>query len=215
MKFGRPYGQYICPVYKRRFNRWAVIILVITALVYCIVTTMKNSYPVIADVSQKYLQTYGTRIINDSVLDSLGNNIYNEIMDISYDANGQITSINTNTTAINRLKSSLTLDILNDIELLGSEGFTIPLGNFTDIIFLSGVGPDIPFKIIPYGSVQVDLRSEFSEAGINQTRHQVYIDITADLNAVSVISRIRGKVSTSVLASQTVIVGQIPKFYAK
>ena len=216
MKFGRPYGMYIRPMRKRRISRWAVSLFIVTTIVWCFAVTLKNAYPVIEDVSQNVLRTNGMRMINESVLNSLGDdNIYDKIMNISYSQNGQITSVTANTSAVNRLKSSLTVDILNDIEKFGSEGFSIPLGNFTDIILLSGIGPHIPFRIIPYGAVEVDFRSVFNDAGINQTRHEIYIDVKADLHAVSVVSRIRGTVSTSVLAAQTLIVGEVPDFYSE
>lgn len=216
MKFGRPYRRYI--YYNRRmyFSRRALVLLIITGVIYCIVSAVTNVYPVIEDVSQKLLQANATNMINTSVMDSLGeSNIYDEIMNITYNQEGEITSVTANASAINRLKSSLAVDILNSIDQFGSEGFTVPLGNLTDIILLSGIGPHIPFKIVPYGTVQVDFRSAFTEAGVNQTRHEVYIDITADMRAISAVSRISGTVSTSVMAAQTVIVGQTPQLFVK
>lgn len=216
MKFGRPYRVYVHPTRKKRVSRWAVALLIITALTYCICAAVINVYPVIEDVSQKLLQANATNMINTAVLDSLGDeDLYDKLMDISYNDSGQITSIAANSAEINKLKSALAVDILNSIEQFGSEGFTIPLGNLTDVILLSGLGPHIPFRIVPYGTAQVDFRSAFTEAGVNQTRHEIYIDITADMHAISAVSRIRGTVTTSVMAAQTVIVGQTPQFFVE
>lgn len=215
MKFGRPYRVYIRPSAKRSVSRRAVALLIISAILYCIVAAVVNVYPVIEDVSQKLLQANASAMINNAVLDSLGqDDIYGRLVNISYDESGRITSISADTAEMNKLKSSVTIDILNSIEQFGSEGFSVPLGNLTDIILLSGMGPYIPFRIVPYGTVQVDFRSSFTDAGINQTRHEIYIDITADMHAISAVARIRGSVTTSVMAAQTVIVGDTPQFFA-
>lgn len=215
MKFGRPYRMYIRPTRKKRISRWAVVIFVVASLTYCICSALVKVYPVIEDVSQKMLEANATNIINTSVLESIDGDIYNKLVNIMYNDSGQITSISSNTSEINKLKSTLAVDILNDIEQFGSKGFTIPLGNLTDIILLSGIGPEIPFCIVPYGNIKVDFRSQFSDAGINQTRHEIYIDITADMRAISAVARIKGTVSTSVMAAQTVIVGNTPQFFAE
>ncbi len=215
MKFGRPYRTYICPARKKRISRWAVVLLIITSVTYCICSAIVNVYPVIEDVAQKLLEANATNIINSAVLEKLSGDMYNKLMDISYNDDGQITSIIADTAEINKFKSSLAVDILNDIEQFGSKGFTIPLGNLTDIILLSGIGPKIPFCIVPYGNVKVDFRSQFTDAGINQTRHEIYIDITADMRAISAVAKIKGTVSTSVMVAQTIIVGNTPQFFAQ
>lgn len=215
MKFGKPYKTYIRPARKKRISRWAAVLLIVTSVIYCICAALLKIYPVIEDVSQKLLEANAVNIINTAVLDNLSADVYSKLMEISYDADGQITSITADTTEINKLKSSLAVEVLNDIEQFGSKGFTIPLGNLTDIILLSGIGPKIPFRIVPYGTVQVDFRSQFTDAGINQTRHEIYIDITADMRAISAVSRIQGTVSTSVMVAQTVIVGDTPQFFVQ
>ncbi|MBQ6999384.1 MAG: sporulation protein YunB [Clostridia bacterium] len=215
MKFGRPYRTYIRPARKKRISRWAVALLIATSVTYCICSALVRVYPLIEDVSQKMLEANATNIINKTVLTSLNGDMYNKLMDISYNDDGQITSITADTAAINKFKSNLAVDILNDIEQFGSKGFTIPLGNLTDIILLSGIGPKIPFCIVPYGNVKVDFRSQFTDAGINQTRHEIYIDITADMRAISAVARIKGTVTTSVMAAQTIIVGNTPQFFAE
>lgn len=216
MKFGKPYSFCMRPSSKRKYRVRAAVVLIILSLIYCIWSAIIGVRPVIEDVSEKLLNAHGTQIINRSVLDSIGEeNIYDSVMKISRDEAGKITSIEADTKNINTLKSRLSLDILNSIDQFGSRGFTVPLGNLTDIILLSGIGPEIPFRIVPYGSVKTDFRSEFTSAGINQTRHQVYIDITADLHAISAVSRIRSSVSTSVMVGQTIIVGEVPKFFSE
>ena len=216
MKFGRPYRMYVRRSDRRKYSRMALCILIVSAVVYCVCSSMSRIYPVIDDVSRELLRANATEIINSSVLRSVeGGDVYNRLVNITYDQSGDITSLTTDSAEINKLKSSVALDVLKSMEQFGSDGFTVPLGNLTDLVLLSGVGPRIPFKVIPYGSVQVDFRSEFSAAGINQTLHSIYIDVNMNLHAVSVVSGVKTNISTSVIAAETVIVGDVPKFVAE
>jgi len=213
MKFGRPYKVYIMPRKRRKISRWVSAIFIISALTYVIFATLSRFSPTVAKVSLKLLEANATRIINTAVTESIGDGInYESLVTITYSPSGTITAITADTNELNRLKSSLTLNILSKLEDLGSQGFSVPLGNLTDILLFSGVGPKIPFRIVPYGSATVDFRNSFTSAGINQTRHEIYIDITADVHAISSVSAIRATISTSVMAAQTVIVGETPSF---
>ena len=215
MKFGRPYKAYVSRNSKKCFKRAGTWILIFLSIIYCVVFISLHIYPVIEDVSTKLLNAYGTEIINRAILEDIeGSDIYSQVIQTAKDESNNISYIQANSANINKLKSRLALNILNKIDQFGSKGFTIPLGNLTDIILLSGIGPDIPFKIIPYGSADINFRSEFTSAGINQTRHEIYIDVTAKLHAISAVSQIETEVSTSVMACQTVIVGDVPQFFA-
>lgn len=215
MKFGKPYKKRLPRAGRGRISRGAAVFLVISVVMYLLCAAVVNIYPVIEDVSVKLLEANGSEIIHNAVLESIGDgDIYNKLMNITSDASGQITSVSANTVYMNKLKSALAVEILNNIEQFGSDGFSVPLGNLTDIILLSGMGPHIPFRIVPYGTVKVDFRSSFTEAGINQTRHEIYIDVTADMHAISAVAGVRTAVTTSVMAAQTVIVGRTPELLA-
>ena len=57
------------------------------------------------------------------------------------------------------------------------------------------------------------LESEFLDAGINQTLHKIYADIKADVCVLTLITNLSFEVNTKVALAETVIVGDIPKFY--
>ena len=50
-------------------------------------------------------------------------------------------------------------------------------GNFTGNSLLAGCGPNVKVKVIPIGTVTTDFKTEFVSAGINQTRHRVYLTV--------------------------------------
>jgi hypothetical protein len=56
-------------------------------------------------------------------------------------------------------------------------------------------------------------RNEFSSSGINQTRHQIMMDITVDLIVLFAGKRETDKVTVSVNVAETVIIGNVPNMY--
>ena len=63
------------------------------------------------------------------------------------------------------------------------------------------------------GNVETDLRSEFSEQGINQTLHRVYLQVVCEVSILSPYHNITYKISNQVLLAENVIVGKIPNTY--
>lgn len=90
---------------------------------------------------------------------------------------------------------------------------SIPVGSLTGNIFLSGRGPCISVYAMPLGSAEAAFESEFSSAGINQTKHTVYMRASLSLYALSPFAcSLRRELLIPVC--ETVTVGTVPLFYS-
>lgn len=58
-----------------------------------------------------------------------------------------------------------------------------------------------------------NLYHEFSQAGVNQTLHRIYLQIDMEISAVLPGFSMQTKVSTNMELGQTVIVGEVPEFF--
>ena len=63
------------------------------------------------------------------------------------------------------------------------------------------------------GTVETDLRSEFKEAGINQTLHRIYLEVKCNVNILTPYSTIKETIVNQVLLVEGVIIGNIPNTY--
>ena len=63
------------------------------------------------------------------------------------------------------------------------------------------------------GTVETDLRSEFKEAGINQTLHRIYLEVKCNVNILTPYSTIKETIVNQVLLVEGVIIGNIPDTY--
>ena len=89
----------------------------------------------------------------------------------------------------------------------------IPLGNLLGLNLLSGKGPDVPVEILLLTSSRADFRNDLSAAGINQTRHQIILELVVDIDVLVPWDMLSTQVVSEVLVAETVIVGQVPERY--
>lgn len=63
------------------------------------------------------------------------------------------------------------------------------------------------------GNVLTDLKSEFEEAGINQTLHRVYLEVVCNVTILTPYETITETITNQVLLIEGLIVGNIPDAY--
>ncbi len=86
-------------------------------------------------------------------------------------------------------------------------------GNFTGNSLLLGYGPNIKLKVIPIGTVSTEFKTEFISAGINQTRHRVYLGVICTMYVIAPLISSEIVVNNSVTVAETVLIGEVPEFY--
>ena len=169
-------------------------------------------YDVIRDLAQTQVSNSTSDLINDAIdrQIELGNIQYDRIVYFEKDLNGRITALKTNMIEVNRLKTAI-LNLINDeILALDSSDLGIPIGSLFLPEILGGRGASIPVNIISIRNSDGGFESNFTEAGINQTLHQLTMDVRVDV-AILVLGRTESfTISSRVVVAETIIVGQVP-----
>ncbi len=89
----------------------------------------------------------------------------------------------------------------------------MPLGSIIFPELLSGRGAQIPVRVMYISNSDAQFVSRFSEAGINQTLHQLIMDVKIDVT-VLVLGRTQSfSVTSQVVVAETVIVGVVPETF--
>ena len=114
---------------------------------------------------------------------------------------------------VNRLKTDI-LNLINDeILALDTSDIGIPLGSLFLPELFSGKGPAIPVHILSIRNSDAAFSSKFSQAGINQTLHQLTMVVSVDV-AVLVLGQTSSfTVNSEVVVAETVIVGDVPSTF--
>ena len=122
-------------------------------------------------------------------------------------------AIYSNMAAFNRLQSKILDIILARIDQVSTRELSIPVGSLTGSVLLAGRGPGINVRMESVGSSSANFANEFASAGINQTKHQIVLDIDVAVSILLPGFSTATTVSNSVTVAETVIVGSVPDTY--
>ena len=173
-----------------------------------------------------YLKDVSTAIAVSDASDAVTVSINNAIADIMRDGDysadyfvtfekseiGEITAISSNMARINALSAKILDRIVGatDTHMLT---VNIPVGNLTGVSLLMGRGPKVPVKIITMTSSRVEFNNSIVTAGINQTKHQINLEVIVDIDILVPWGTESTQVITEVLIADTIVVGQVPDTY--
>lgn len=172
---------------------------------------LKSSLLVIAQ-SQAQLKTIEmiNKVVNEKVVEGTD---YTSIVNVHTDDQGRIVMMQMNTIELNRIMSRTVGEVAHSLGEMEGEPIHIPMGQLTGSVILAGYGPSLKVRVIPTGQVQVNVQNKFEQAGINQSRHLIYLMINTRLRiAVPFMDR-DVKVTTTVPLAETIIVGEVPETY--
>lgn len=171
--------------------------------------------PVMLQYASNLVQYTATRAINDAMQDKIYQHRaeYQELVVLDRDNDNRVTALKTDAIAINRIKTE-TVDTLYDaLNQLESTALNIPVGTIFAPHYCSGLGPKIKLGMAGLGFASADFISAFTQAGINQTRHRLILEVRADVSVLTPLGSQTTSVTSRFNVTDTVIVGTVPDQY--
>lgn len=170
--------------------------------------------PVVKTVAEEKVRALTVSTVNAAVTSVLeAEPSFVDMVEYGHDANGDLNSIKINATRVNAVMQRSVQKTQNGLSDMISSGVNIPVGSVSGITFLSGKGPNLNVAVIPVGAVDARLRSEFSEIGINQTIHKIYLSLDSTIKIIIPGAGNTIKSSSEVLLVESVIIGKVPDTY--
>ena len=199
-----------------RISFFKIICVFLIALVFfLLINIYNNSYkPQIKNISEQKANYILNNAVNNGINEVILKNelLYDDMVTLMSDNEGKVSALMTNLVTMNRLKSEFTLNINEKINDLTETTIEIPLGNLTKIDTLSGLGPKLKVKLVPSGRVAIDFKNSFSEAGINQTKHEIYLEVISTASVLmptGIYSKT--EVKSKIPLCESIIVGKVPE----
>jgi sporulation protein YunB len=172
----------------------------------------KRIFPTVLEIGETKIKAEAIKIMNEESINVYSENFkYDDIIDIEKDSAGNITMIRADTVKQNYLASQVVLKCDKRLEDLEDLGVKIPLGYLTNNVMFYNMGPKITVKMQQLGNITTSYESEFESAGINQTRHKIYLNLNATMKVVVPFNSREIEVTCQIPVSDTVIVGKIPE----
>jgi sporulation protein YunB len=129
------------------------------------------------------------------------------------DSAGKVVLVQPNTGEIDRLTSKVTLRVQEYLNKINDTKIRIPLGQILGTHVLANAGPRIAVSITPIGTVTTKILSDFEQAGINQIRHKIYLEVTAHMQVVVPMVVATDNIVAQVPITEVLIMGDVPETY--
>lgn len=201
---------------RKRLKTFGIILLLCFGVLIAGFFSLRSKYRlVIVDLAQTSVKNATSDLANDSVAQQIenGNIQYDRIVYFEKDINGRITALKTNIGEVNRLKTDI-LNIINGrILALDAADIGIPIGSLFLPEFFSGKGPAIPVHILAIRNSDATFSSNFIQAGINQTLHQLVMEVNVEAAVLVLGETSTFQVSSQIVVAETVIVGEVPNTF--
>lgn len=194
--------------------RRAVLLLLGIVLIAGTVSVALALRSMVAEYAASAARDLVVSKVNAIVKDVMADPEFNSrpLVSMERDASGTITAISANVAAVNTLAAEV---LARAVEATEREELTvnIPITNLFGSAVLMNRGPAIGVDVLMLSSSTAGFRSEIASAGINQTRHQLFLDLDVQLSFLLPWRNMDTSVQTEILISETVIVGQVPESY--
>lgn len=199
---------------KKHIRAKIIITVVLLLTIALLVFFQRNVTKILISISEATIRSVTTVAVNDAVYYTINDNLrYEDLITITYDENGAVSTITTDSLKINRIARDTAYLSQENLNRMSAEGIQVPIGALTGIEALAGFGQKINIKIIPISNVNCTFVSKFEEAGINQTKHSLYLEIISDISIILPNKTSNLASTTEVLVCESVIAGKIPDTY--
>ncbi|NME83063.1 sporulation protein YunB [Clostridium sp. SM-530-WT-3G] len=200
---------------KRKSHKYLIFILVIIVIFFIfniiLIFFDRKVMPAVIKIAEIMANSQTLNIINEESIKILNDDFkYDEMVKIEKDSEGNIILIQADTSKLNNIAAELSTNCNNAFKDMDNATIKVPLGWMSDRSIFYNLGPSIKVNIQPVGNIATSYESKFESAGINQTRHKVYLNISAKVRLKLPMNNDDIDVTTQIPVSDTIIVGKIP-----
>lgn len=173
--------------------------------------------PVLTAMAEERVENAVTTAIHSAVADLWAGEAleYGDLVTLHTDEEGRVTALSFDAQQANLLRAALLAAAQDAVEAVKAQDLSIPLGSLTKLDLLYGRGPTVTVRVLSVGTVSAEYGHSFTEAGINQTLHQIVLHVTVTVRFLLPGQRPERTVSVPICVAETVIVGQVPETYVQ
>ncbi|WP_031475453.1 sporulation protein YunB [Agathobaculum desmolans] len=205
---------------RRRYHKQGRTVL----LLFFVLVTAAAGMITAARLQRIFLE-YAANVCEDSALQEINNlmqelvfsdpGTYADMVILERDSENHVTALRTDVLAIGRIKAQLVNGLFERLEDLEHTTVEVPLGTVFAPHYFSGMGPSVDIGMAGLTQMEAEFISAFSAAGINQTRHNIIIEIHAGFRILTPLGAEDREIVTRFPVTDTVIVGTVPDRYTQ
>lgn len=197
---------------KRRLcsGAWILLVFLFCGSIFYFIE--HNLFPTILAIAEAKAVQLAVKTVNEAVRNRILSRTlrYEDLIAIHKDSEGHVVLMQADTVKITEMATDVAVTVEKTLAELQKDEFEIPLGQVLGSQILANYGPRIKVRIIPVGSVKVEILDNFQSAGINQTRHRFFLHLDTQVKIVVPLQEKEVRVASDVPLVENVIVGTVP-----
>ena len=171
--------------------------------------------PAVTTLASVQAENKITGIVNDAVTATLADQgvAYADLVTVERDESGKVSLVAVDSVKLNSLRTQILEQVLEQVEGLDAQELGVPLGSLTGFATASDWGPVLPVGVLTAAVPRAEFSNQFTAQGINQTLHQIMLDVTVELTLLIPGGRTETSVTAQVCVAETLLVGEVPETY--
>ena len=198
---------------KQGNTKFAKVAVIIVIAIITAVLIIRAIDPIINKLCIDEAKNIATRIANAQATQIMKDYNYEDFITIIRDESQNIVMLQANVNTINTISSEIPVRIIDEFEKNDNSNINIYLGSLLGIKMFSGSGPKIPAEIANTGNIETTLKSEFTQQGVNQTLHRIYLEVSIEVSILTPYDIAKTNIVNQVLIAESVIIGNVPAAY--
>ena len=145
-----------------------------------------------------------------------GTNGFNpsKIDNVIYGDDKTVLSVETDTSSLNKIKTAYAENLKKIFQKYGNKlNVSVPIGTLIGNEYTLGRGPNVKFQVQFSTTTTSKLSGTFSEAGINNTKHTIMLDVSTEIFILIPWGNVSKSVNTNYILAETLIFGKVPEAY--
>lgn len=198
---------------RRGLPSWVLTWLVAAGVMLCAVRVTERALrPVLAAAARYQVRSQVTAAVEQWAARDLQERgvDYSDFVTITRNEAGEITALSADMARLNLLRAELSAHLLERLEDSRLE-LTIPVGSLLPLEPTWARGPELHLRALALGTASAEFESEFTSAGINQTRHRLWLELSVPVTVLLPGGGEELTVDSRLCVAETVIVGQVPQ----
>lgn len=198
---------------RRGLPTWVLTWLVAAAVMLCAVRVTERALrPVLAAAARYQVRSQVTAAVEQWAARDLQERgvDYSDFVTITRNEAGEITALSADMARLNLLRAELSAHLLERLEDSQLE-LTVPVGSLLPLEPTWARGPELHLRALALGTASAEFESEFTSAGLNQTRHRLWLELSVPVTVLLPGGGEELTVDSRLCVAETVIVGQVPQ----
>lgn len=189
-----------------------IIVLLILACVFFTTSYFDESIMIYA---KKTASVKTSREIEALIRKTLIDDLDKDVIFYEKDSDGRIISMSLDASLANNIMAT-TLEHLDEVMTnIDDDDLYVPIGYcFSDSVFFS-YGPKVKLKLKPIGSYKVNILSNVSNVGINNSLVEIILEIKTEYQIMIPLRRENYEIITNIPLSTLIVQGEVPGLYYK